>query len=574
MTMKRFLLFAALVSLSPFGASAQVGKQVEVTKAYVPDVESASKLPIRPDMTDTTMLYPEIGYSVTPLSIRTSLAERPIRPVSVTYWEFNRPYTFYAKAGAGYPLNSAADFYVASQNPATGYVVGYLNHEGRYADIRNDFGGKLNSIRLTNRAGAAAGKYLGRHVLEGELSYDNRLCHRYGRHWPTGGAFDALGAPGAVVDYGDADLALRIGDDFQDLSRFNFEAAAHGGIFFDHSDVAEPARQNLFGASAKIGRAFGRHRFTLEAGYERLAGRKSLAGLKQQQIRVCARYGLDGEVARFVVGADYCHDTMTGEENGNYIVPFARLDFVLGTHGFKPFLELDGGVHDNSFRSLARLNPYVRSGEWAGRSSVDYNARIGLGGSLRRDSFDYRIYAAFSIHDHHVYWYGDLWAEGGFYAFSGVLAPALSRQTVTSVHGEIAWRPVSLLELELGVHGFIYNDEALRIYGKRTKLGNGEPGFRADAAIRYRGRKIAFGVSARAESERRWSLFVARGEAVAEERYSVPFAVDLGVDFEWRISERVALFAEGRNLIDRRLYDYPLYPGYGANCTAGAKVAF
>lgn len=577
MTMKRFLLFAAAVSLLPLGASAQVGKQVEVTKTYVPDVENASKLPVRPDMTDTVMLHPDIDYTFTPLSIRTPLTVRPIRPASVTYWEFNRPYTFYAKAGAGYPLNSVADFYAASQNPGTGYVVGYLNHAGRYADIRNDFGDRFNSVRLTNRVGAAAGKYVGRHLLEGELSYDNRLYHRYGRHRPVGGPFDLSGAPGSLVDYGDANFALRIGDDFLDLSLFNFEVSAHGGIFFDHSDHSDlmaPARQNQVGAAAKIGKAFGRHRVTLEAGYEWLDGRKSLAGLRQQQIHAGARYGLDCGVARFVVGADYYHDKVTGEENGNYLIPFARLDFVLDNHEFKPFLELDGGVRDNSFRSLTRQNPYVASSEWCAKSSVDYRIRAGLGGSLWHDSFDYRLYAAVSIRDHHVYWYGSFAAEGDATLFFGNLSPALSRQTVLSLHGEIVYRPVSQLKMELGLHGFIHNDEAILIYGRRTKLGNGEPAFRVHAAVRYEGRKIAFGVSARAESERRWSMFVVGGGETSAGRYSVPFAVDLGVDFEWKISGRVALFAEGRNLADRKLYEYPWYRDYGVNCTVGAKVAF
>ncbi len=567
-------LFALLVVAWPSALSAQVDKQVEVTKAYVPSLESASKLAIRPDMTDTVMMYPDIDYTITPLVLRTSLAPRPIRPASVTYWEFNRPYTFYAKAGMGYPLRSVADFYAATQNPGTGYAVGYLNHEGRYAPLRNDFGAAFNSVRTTNRIGGAAGIYLGRRLFEGELSYDNRLYHRYGRFLPAGTGFDASDFPGSVVDYGDADLALRIGDAFLDLDRFNFEVAVHGGIFFDHSDVVARARQNRLGARARIGKAFGRHRFTLEAGYEWLDGRKNLSGLRQQQIHAAARYALDGTVSRFELGADYYHDKMTGEDCGNYVIPYARLDFKLGAREFKPFLELDGGVCDNSFRSLALRNPYVAPGSWGTKSSVDYNARIGLGGSLWNNEFDYRVYVAFSIRDYHVYWYGDLFTADDSEAFSGVLTPALSRQTVTSLHGEIIWRPIGQLRFDMGLHGFFYNDEALRINEKRTALGNGDPQFRADASLRYEGRRIACGVSFRAESKRLWSLFVHRGSIAAPERYSVPFAADLGIDFEWRVSGRVALFAEGRNLLDRRLYDYPFYPAYRVSCTAGAKVTF
>ncbi|MCM1150523.1 MAG: hypothetical protein NC209_00355 [Alistipes sp.] len=575
--MKRFFIAAAFVAALPAGAWAQVGKQVEVTKTYVPSLESAVKLPVRPDMTDTVKMYPEIDYSITPLSLETSFRTRPIRPASVTYWEFNRPRTFYVKAGAGYPLNSVVDFYASTQNAATGYVVGYLNHEGRYADIRNWFGDKWNSVRTSNRIGAAAGKYIGRHVLEGEIGYDNRLFHRYARHTPADAVFGGLPLPGSVVDYGDANLALRIGDDFQNLDRVNFEVAVHGGIFFDHSDrsdIASRARQNRLGGSAKIARAFGVHRFSLEAGYEWLDGSKGLAGCRQQQIHAAARYGRDGEITRLVVGADYYHDRVRGQENGNYVIPYVRVDFKLGAREFKPFVELDGEVRDNSFRSLARSNPYVVDAAWLGKSSVDYNVRLGLGGSLWSNRFDYRAYVAFSIRDHHVYWYGDYFVDRQNVWFSGSVTPVMSRQTVGSLHGEIIYRPISQLQFDLGLHGYLYNDEALLMHGRRSALSNGEPQFRGNAAIRYRGRKIAFGVSARAESRRLWTVFVSRNGAVSSDRFSVPFAIDLGVDFEWKISGCVSLFAEGRNLLDRRLYDYPWYPGYRAACTVGAKVSF
>ena len=118
--MKKMLIVAALAAVLPQLAAAQVEKQVEVTKAYVPSVEGASKLAVVPDMTDTVQMRPEIDYTITPLSLQTTLATRPIRPATVTYWEFNRPLPFYLKVGMGYPFNSVLDFYASSQNPATG----------------------------------------------------------------------------------------------------------------------------------------------------------------------------------------------------------------------------------------------------------------------------------------------------------------------------------------------------------------------------------------------------------------------------------------------------------------------
>ena len=95
--MKKLLLAALLLAALPRMGAAQVEKQVEVTKAYVPRVGSAAKLPVEPDMTDTTRIRPEIDYTITPLSLQTTLTTRPIRPATVTYWEFNRPQPFYLK---------------------------------------------------------------------------------------------------------------------------------------------------------------------------------------------------------------------------------------------------------------------------------------------------------------------------------------------------------------------------------------------------------------------------------------------------------------------------------------------
>lgn len=587
MTMKRVLIAAALVAAMPFTAGAQVEKQVEVTKAYVPSVERATKLRIEPDMTDTTRMRPEIDYTVTPLSLRTPFRLRPIRPATVTYWEFNRPLPFYLKAGAGYPLNSVLDFYASSQNPGTGYVMAYLNHEGRYAKLRNDFGVKNTSTRMTNRVGAAAGKYLGRHVLEGDLSYENRMYHRYGTYYVPQADPDMPVRPGALVDYGDANVAVRLGDEFRDLSRLNFEIALRGGIFFDHSawtDYGDKARQTTLGASGRIARGWGRHRFSLAAGYERLAGQKALGDYREQLIRAGVRYGVEGGFLTMEVGADYCHDKIDGHEAGNYILPFARLDFNLGTEGLRPFVEIDGRVHDNSFRSLTRQNPYLLPPQnsdllpatTVDKSSVDYDGRFGIQGRLWREKFSYRVYAAFSIHDNHLYWYGlgvyDPQHEQ-FVETASAMLPEMARQTVTSFHGEVEVRPLSALRLTLGVHGFIYNND--------SSLGDGAPKFRGDVGLRYEGRKFSFGVSAAVQSVRKWSLIdrlLLQSTPVRDipyrETFEAPFAVDLGVDVAWKLSGGVALFAEGRNLLNRRLYDYPWYPEYGANFTAGVKLAF
>ena len=78
---------------------------------------------------------------------------------------------------------------------------------------------------------------------------------------------------------------------------------------------------------------------------------------------------------------------------------------------------------------------------------------------------------------------------------------------------------------------------------------------------------------------RRWSAYAydpagIRALPVVLNSFKAPFAVDLRVNFDWKVSGRVTLFAEGRNLADRDLYEYPWYPGQGAGFTVGVKANF
>lgn len=172
--MKRVLILSAAVLFCGVPLRAQVTKQVEVTKTYVPEVSKAVKLPIVPDMTDTVRLRPEIDYTVTPSALATNLSTEPFRPATVTYWEFDRPRPLYLKVGAGAPLNSVLDLYASTQNPGTGYVVGYLNHTGDWARYPQRFRCAPHLVADAQPHGRRGGKYLGRRLLEGKLDLTNR----------------------------------------------------------------------------------------------------------------------------------------------------------------------------------------------------------------------------------------------------------------------------------------------------------------------------------------------------------------------------------------------------------------
>ena len=75
------LMFIAGMLAVPGVLNAQVEKRVEVSKAYVPSVEHATKLAVRPNMVDTAAIQPEIDYSTIILRI---IPRKTVTGISMT----------------------------------------------------------------------------------------------------------------------------------------------------------------------------------------------------------------------------------------------------------------------------------------------------------------------------------------------------------------------------------------------------------------------------------------------------------------------------------------------------------
>jgi len=631
--MKRVFILSAAVLFCGVPLRAQVAKQVEVTKAYVPEVSKAVKLPIAPDMTDTVRLRPEIDYTVTPSALATNLATEPFRPATVTYWEFNRPRPFYLKAGAGAPFNSVLDFYASTQNPGTGYAVGYLNHAGDWAGIRNDFGVRSPSWRMRNRLGAAAGRYLGRRLLEGRIEAVNRLYSNYAFDGAEasciryGGDGSASYVPFAKISndrqhYDDAALRLRIGDDFTDLGRFNFDVELRGGYFLNVLQM-QPAyygwgidrdryHELSGGGAVRLAKAFGRHAFEFRADFDGMWS--SLLDNRSTQLLFGLHYACRYEKLRWSAGLDYVRDASERDkaagvdpadpkkvffesesDRANRFLPKASIAYDPAGGRFILYAELTGRVRRNDMRTLSRLNPY------AGPASIvpateEHRVAGGIEGATGRGRFSYKLYVGYAHEENALQWVArfapnnssDKRTDVGYMSF---FAPCTTTLKDLSLNAELAWRPSSRFAFdgEVHAHSFKGAGSLSGRNGNPYTLAYGRPQLTARLRGAYRARKVGFEAEARLQSVRHWTVCASVCEenpapdplGVNPERirldrydYEVPITVDLAVRFDWFLSRKVTLFAEGRNLCDAKLYDWAYYRDYGIGFAAGVKLQF
>lgn len=576
-TLFRHIALLAGLMILPLTLSAQVEKQVEVTKNYTTRISVADKLGILPDYTDTVKLRPEIDYRLTPRAVNTPLESSLFRPARLTYWEFNRATPLYVKAGLGYPFNSVVDGNFTTQHPDIGYATLYLNHWGDYSRIRNEANQKATASQLYNRLGGAAGYYFGRNIAEAELSYENRLDHRYGATVP-----DDEWMVGSRINYGRLQARLRLGNDFESRRKISYNVEGYTRLLHDNSENLLTTRGRQFdgGGSGRIAFRWQEHHINLGARFDGAWGRGEWRGDRNLNIQAGATYTFTRELMDFKVGAVYHHSIIAlrggKRETFNYLLPKLHLQFNVGGGNFVPYLAVDGEVTTNDYGHLVEANPYIPTGLSLQKNTVSYLLRLGADGNLN-NKFAYRFYLEMRLVENANYYYGinlfDEMQAGENFLLFGICQ---GRRDVASIGGELRWRPGRNWLLEMMARAYSF-DTTRELHG--VVLSCGLPTLEAALRAGYTHERFSIKATADLTSCRYWSrlayIHTSKGLALGyHDTFQAPITVDLKLQADYHLSNRITLFLEGRNLLNQRLYDWPNYPLRGIGFTAGVKMNF
>ena len=534
----------------------ELNRHVEVNKEYVPDVGKAVKLGIIPRMTDTVSLRPEIDYSIRPAVWHTGFGVPAIQPVrlDMTAYRFTEP--FFLKAGMGYPLQSLVDFYGHWDSRQGGGGV-YVNHYGQYADIKNDAGRKEPATETANSVGAYGMHAWGRTAIRGEIGYDYRLVSRYGtvlQLRPN----DESGVQPYFPDvarqhYSTPRARVELGNDFKDLSRFNFRIGLEGYYLSDRYDNEETGLR----AIAEIGKKFGVHTFRLKGGFDGYWGNDQLDYVDRMAMAGLG-YGIDMERFKLTLGVDYVYDD--GPQD-HWFFPDFRMTFDVTSGYFVPFVEVNGQLQNNGYRNTSLQNPFVAAG-LVMPNTAEYNGRAGISGSFS-SSFSYKAYAG-------VTFFRNL----NFFAYQPVDATfgyLTDHASCFSVGAELDGRVSGSFSLEAAAHYYGYTVKSLPKAGDR-------PDFDVSLNLRYDYRD-KFTIRAGADLlGRRYCYeipYLKERVAVGDyEMVRLDPVVDVNLEVQLRVGRRTKIFLAGHNLACSKLYLFDHYPSLGINATGGVILSF
>jgi hypothetical protein len=192
-------------------------------------VGQAEKLHITPDMTDTVRLRPEISYRITSTAQTTSFETRPFEAATINSATFEAGRPLYIRAGTGVPFQTAFDLYFTPRMRTGGTFGVFANHKGSYSKIANGLGVKAPATEMSTGLGMWGTRRWTRYSLEGDLTFDNRSLEMYGYSGdfdePLAGEFKQ-----DRVGWNRVGGSIGFGDDFTDMSHFNFRVEFDGGF--------------------------------------------------------------------------------------------------------------------------------------------------------------------------------------------------------------------------------------------------------------------------------------------------------------------------------------------------------
>lgn len=555
---RKIAAIALIFSVICLSSKAQVEKQVEVTRAYVPQIEPATKLRLEPDMSDTVRMRPEIDYSIQPRSIETTLSAQLYEPATVTYWEFNRPKTAYVKGGVGYPLASVADLYISNSNYNTNYVVGYLNHEGEYGKVTNDFDEKVSGLNTQNKVGVGAGVYLGSRILEGAVDYSLDMWSRSATMEPKSdrSTYQAISFDG------------RYGDSFVDLTKWNYNFGLDASYMFD----AEQNKNAKLGFGVDLGGAVGSGNLFVSVGYDYVGGSNDY---QNSSFLLGAKYAFDKSGWNLRVGGDFYYDKVSSSEESNpaqYIIPHLTIRNSANS-SIQPFVELDGELKRYNFASLTSINPYVMEGMFMVSNSVEYSLRGGIMGVSTDQKLSYVAYINYTLNKKALYWglvEDQYMLSSGAYGLDNYYTAQSGKLQGLSVNLDLEYRPTGDLTFKVGGSFTDYTPS------EHVDLELGRPTAKLYLGGEYATNTLCCGITADLKSSTHTTLTTTYfdGYIPTQESVEIPTTINLKAFAEVALKKDLLVFVELDNIANSKQFDWMGYRKYGINALAGVKFQF
>ncbi|MDR1983987.1 MAG: hypothetical protein LBQ28_04095 [Prevotellaceae bacterium] len=564
-----------------FSLSAQVNKDVEVTRNYDPAVMDAQKVWYEPTtVADSSNVRDAFSYSIFPKSSPGNFGLSPISSAKIIDNGNSLPGLGYIRAGIGYQISPLFDFYISNKNAETVLVGFYANHRSFFGKTKLEGKNHIEKVKsdfMNNDLGLFSKFFLDGSTVTLNVDYSRRDLYLYG--------FD----PDIFVNF--SPQPILITDDKRAMNLFN------GNLLWkSDADVGEVfyslgASYQLFNARDKLDNVKGETMKENALALSGLFGAELEDEVQAVSLAVrAALYNRNDALDTFgnnillsalpswtykddyltvKLGAQYLLDSYNSKIK-HRVYPAVLASYKIHDY-FTPVIELKGETEVNNFRKLALENNYISF------SNIGFNNTnhkiIGVF-SIKGDieAFSYNVFASYSKLEHLPLYVNTIIIDALAYVamdFNSFYT-VYSKGNRTSLGAELSYNDDVFSLYAKAVYNK-YNLKAESINSPYSTFENPyhKPAFEGNLNLRY---KIMDNLVLTADMRALLKRYAHDNYILAERKLKNVY--DLGLGAEYLVTNQFSTFLNLANVLNQKYETYSRYQVPGFIVSLGVTYRF
>jgi hypothetical protein len=526
--------------------NATLSEQVIVTTAYKPVLADAVKIRRNPTLEDTLPYKAPLMYNTLDKRLELNSEIRQLDAMKMPAARDTDYKNNYVKVAAGSLKTLYGEAYFNNGPDAALQVGGYVKH---FSQSGNDF---YNQKYRTDEA-SIFGKSVGDVVsLNGRISYKNEGVNYYG--FDPANPLPYLNAASQHFSIISAEGELL--KNYKDVPNdFTYALKLNGYAYSD----AFQAKENNLVLSGFLNETVNQFYAGLSASLDLSNQKDSLINLNNSLVRINPYLKFQGDAYKVDAGINIVKEF--GDFSSVYIFPAAKAELQVIPKYVRLFAEVKGDVNRASFYDYAMANPFIGQ-NIAIKNSVDrLDLAAGIKGTLAPGlSFKVDVYRN-SVKNLPLF-VSTFDANQKNYRF-GVIYDNGNAQ-INGFNGELDFKPGDAFNfygrVEFKDYKLASEQEAWNL--PKFKLTEGAELHLADKLI------INAALVVKGTTRDR----IITGTTIKDVTID-PYA-DINGGVEYRITNKISIFGQVNNLLNKKYQTWLYYQNYGINVFGGAKFSF
>ncbi|MCK4921331.1 MAG: hypothetical protein KAS71_09815, partial [Bacteroidales bacterium] len=365
-------------------AQEDIHQEVRVVKPYTPTLSDANKINLLPEFKDTTSVYHEFEYEITPKRFATNFRIRPIQAANMIGLPLNRLYKSQLHLGMDNNISPYAELTVNQLRDRKTAIGLYLKHHSSAGDIELDNDEKADANFSESLANLYGRKIYKTSVLEAEIygGFNKHLYYGYDTSIDT-----ILETEDIEQKITNAGTKLKFYSSHPDSSHFNYNF----GIEYNYLADAFNTTEHGLIIDTRMAKFIGDWYSAVDMGLELYDRNVEIDTSNNTLVTLNPNISKSTAEWKFLIGVNNTVDFLNG--NGIwYYYPKVKFEFNIVQNVLIPYIEISGYRQVNSYKRILLENPFITP------STIVENANFGTIGSFglkgrysSKMAFDFRF---------------------------------------------------------------------------------------------------------------------------------------------------------------------------------------